>query len=70
MTPTAFRDWRLRNDLTQAGAGELLGYSERWIRAWESGFEAPGKPAIIPKAVCLACWAIENGIEDWDGHLE
>lgn len=68
MTPATFRDWRLRNDLTQAGAAKLLGYSERWIRAWESGFEAPNKPAVIPRAVRLACWAIENGIEDWDGH--
>jgi len=68
MTPATFRDWRLRNDLTQAGAAELLGYSERWIRAWESGFEAPGKPVEIPKAVCLACWAIEKGQEEWDGH--
>ena len=68
MTPEAFRDWRLRNDLTQAGAAELLGYSARWIRAWESGFEKPGKPVEIPKAVCLACWAIEQGQEEWDGH--
>ena len=68
MTPAAFRDWRARNDLTQAGAALILGYSERWIRAWESGFEAPGKPAIVPRAVRLACWAIEKGIEDWDGQ--
>ena len=68
MTPQAFRDWRLRNDLTQAGAGELLGYSERQIRNFEKGFEKPGKEVVIPRAVRLACWAIENGIEDWDGH--
>ena len=64
MTPQAFRDWRLRNDLTQRAAATLLGYSERWIRA----FERPDKPAEIPKAVALACWAIEQGIEEWDGH--
>lgn len=68
MTPQAFKDWRLRNDLTQAGAAELLGYSERWIRAWESGLEKPGKPAVVPRAVRLACWAIEKGQEEWDGH--
>ncbi len=68
MIPQAFRDWRLRNDLRQIDAALLLGYSVRWVRAWESGWEAPGKPAVIPRAVRLACWAIENGIEDWDGH--
>ena len=68
MTPAAFKDWRLRNDLTQREAAEILGYSPRWVRAWESGFEAPDKPAIIPRAVCLACWAIEQGQEEWDGH--
>ena len=68
MTPAAFKDWRLRNDLTQRGAAKLLGYSERQIQSFESGFEKPGKPVKIPKAVSLACWAIENGIEEWDGH--
>ncbi len=70
MTPGYFYAWRLRvkGGITQKQAGKLLGYSERWIRAWESGFEAPDKPAVIPRAVRLACWAIENGIEDWDGH--
>ena len=68
MTPQTFRDWRLRNDLSQVEAAKLLGYSERWIRAWESGFEAPDKPAVIPRAVRLACWAIEQGIEEWEGH--
>ena len=68
MTPQAFKDWRLRNDLTQVGAAELLGYSPRQIGSFERGFEAPCKPAIVPRAVRLACWAIEKGIEDWDGH--
>ena len=68
MTPASFRDWRLRNDLTQRGAAELLGYSERQIRNFEKGFEKPGKPAVVPKAVRLACWAIEQGQEEWEGH--
>ena len=68
MTPESFRNWRLRNDLTQTAAAEILGYSPRQIRYYEAGFDHRRNEAKIPKAVCLACWAIEQGQEDWDGH--
>ena len=68
MTPAAFKDWRLRNDLTQIGAAELLGLHERTVRAYEKGVNWRGDKAEVPKAVCLACWAIEKGQEEWDGH--
>lgn len=70
MTPAAFRNWRLRNDLTQTVAAELLGYSPRQIRYYEAGIDQLGNETVIPRAVRLACWAIENGIEDWDGHAD
>lgn len=68
MTPSAFKNWRLRNDLTQRGAAELLGRTERQIRYYEAGIDQRGNEAKVPRAIRLACWAIEQGIEDWDGH--
>ena len=68
MTPIAFHNWRLRNDLTQTGAAKLLGLHEKTIRTYEKGVNWRGVEAPIPRAVYLACWAIEQGKEDWDGH--
>ena len=67
MTPQAFRNWRSRLGISQREAGELLNRSERCIQAYEAGFEVQGLPRPIPKEIRLAMWAIENGIEDWDG---
>ncbi len=68
MSPAAFKNWRLRNDLTQCEAAELLDLHEKTIRTYEKGVNWRGIEAKIPKAVCLACWAIEQGQEEWDGH--
>ena len=72
MKPEAFRDWRSRNDLTQREAAELLGKSPRQIRYYEAGTDQRGNKATIPRAVWLACWAIDClttwGQEEWNVH--
>ena len=63
MKPKAFRDWRSRLGITQAGAGRLLGKTERMIRYYETGVKEHGETIEIPKAIRLACWALEHGPE-------
>jgi len=55
-----FKAWRSRLGITQAGAAELLGKHERTIQLWERGVNQRGKRVEIPRAVKLACRAIEQ----------
>ena len=66
MTPEAFRNWRKRMGLKQKDAADLLGLKKRVIQYYEKG-SRDGKKVEIPKTVRLACHALSNGIEDYDG---
>ncbi|MEM1287724.1 MAG: helix-turn-helix transcriptional regulator [Pseudomonadota bacterium] len=67
MSADAFRDWRKRLGLKQKDAAELLGLKKRMIQYYETG-KRSGKDVAIPKSIRLACYALENGIGDFDGE--
>lgn len=62
MTPGDFYAWRLRvrGGITQREAARLLGKTTRMIRYYEAGVKGDGSIIEVPKAVILACWAIEQ----------
>lgn len=66
MSPDSFFKWRKTLGLKQKEAAELLGLQKRMIQYYEKG-SRDGKPVAIPKSVRLACYALEQGIEDFDG---
>lgn len=66
MTPKAFKHWRKSLKLSQKEAAAALGLKHRIVQYYEKG-ERDGKPITIPKSVRLACWALTQGIEDFDG---
>jgi transcriptional regulator with XRE-family HTH domain len=67
MTPAQFRAWRKSLALKQKDAAELLGVKKRIIQYYETG-ERDGKAVEIPKYVRLSCFAISQGIVDFDGE--
>jgi len=67
MDAETFRAWRQRQGLTQDEAARHLGLKRRMIQYYERG-ERSGRQVPIPKHVRLACWAISQGIRDFDGH--
>jgi len=66
MTPAQFRAWRKSQGLRQKEAADLLGLKKRMIQYYEKG-ERDGKKVSIPKTVRLACYALTQGIADFDG---
>ena len=66
MTPEQFRTWRKNLGLKQKDAADLLGLKKRMIQYYERG-KRDGKPVKIPKTVRLACYAVAQGIHDYDG---
>jgi transcriptional regulator with XRE-family HTH domain len=68
MTPEQFRQWRKGLGLKQKDAAERLGLKKRVIQYYENG-KRDGKKVEIPKAIELACYAIANGVDDYDGDI-
>ncbi len=66
MTSSEFRAWRKAQGLRQKEAADLLGLKKRMIQYYEKG-ERDGKKVAIPKTVRLACYALTQGIADFDG---
>lgn len=62
MNSKQFRVWRRRLDLNQAEAGRRLGLSSRTIQLYEAGAWP------VPRAVALACAALELGLSAYDGE--
>jgi hypothetical protein len=56
-------------DFSQKEAAEALGLKRRVVQYYEKG-ERDGKPIDIPKTVRLACFALTEGTEDYDGPPE
>lgn len=68
MTPAQFRAWRKGLGLKQKGAADLLGLKKRMIQYYETGVR-DGKKVKIPKTVRLACFALVQGVIDFDGAV-
>ncbi|MCF8481823.1 MAG: helix-turn-helix transcriptional regulator [Rhodospirillum sp.] len=66
MTPNAFKQWRKRLGLSQKEAAEVLGLKRRVVQYYEKG-ERDGEKVTIPKAVRLACWALLQGVTEYQG---
>lgn len=67
MSAGQFREWRRTLGLKQKEAAELLGLKKRMIQYYEKG-NRDGRPVDIPKSIRLACYALSNGIRDFDGR--
>ena len=67
MTSSQFRVWRKEQGLRQKEAADLLGLKKRMIQYYEKG-ERDGKSVAIPKSVRLACYALDDGVVDFDGE--
>lgn len=67
MTPDQFRAWRKSLGLKQKEIADLLGLKKRMIQYYEKG-ERDGKAVEIPKTVRLACYALMQGVVDFDGN--
>ena len=66
MTPQQFKAWRKAMGLKQKEAAERLGLKKRVIQYYEHG-RRDGKKVDVPKAVELACYAIAEGVGEYDG---
>lgn len=67
MGPKEFRHWRKSLGLKQKEAAAMLGLKKRMIQYYEKG-ERDGKTIVIPKYIRLACYAVGEGITDFDGE--
>ena len=67
MNPAHFRAWRKAQGWKQKEAAERLGLKKRMIKYYETG-ERDGKKVRIPKSVRLACYALSQGVADFDGE--
>ncbi len=67
MNSRQFKRWRKSLGLKQHDAAELLGLKKRMIQYYEKG-DRDGRKVEIPKSVRLACYAISQGIHDFDGE--
>ena len=66
MSPVEFRTWRKAMGFKQKEAADVLGLKKRMIQYYEKG-ERDGKNVEIPKTVRLACYAVMQGVGDFDG---
>ncbi|MEM9170103.1 MAG: helix-turn-helix transcriptional regulator [Pseudomonadota bacterium] len=66
MEPSDFRKWRKELKLSQKDAAHALGLKRRMIQYYEKG-ERDGDRVTIPRSVRLACYAIAQGVEDYNG---
>lgn len=66
MEPGDFKKWRKTLKLSQKEAAHALGLKRRMIQYYEKG-EREGEKVIIPLAVRLACYAIAQGVADYNG---
>ena len=67
MNAERFKAWRKGLKLKQKDAADLLGLKKRMIQYYEKGHR-DGKAVEIPKSIRLACFAISEGIVDFDGR--
>ena len=67
MSSDQFRSWRKALGLKQKEAAEALGLKKRMIQYYETGARG-AKKVDIPKSVRLACYALAQGVRDFDGE--
>ena len=66
MEPGDFKKWRKSLKLSQKEAAHALGLKRRMIQYYEKG-EREGEKVQIPLSVRLACYAVSQGVADYNG---
>ena len=66
MRPEDFKRWRKVLKLSQKDAADALGLKRRVVQYYEKG-ERDGEKVKIPKYVRLACFALAEGVKDYEG---
>ncbi len=66
MAPEDFKRWRKALKLSQKDAADALGLKRRVVQYYEKG-ERDGEKVKIPLYVRLACYALAEGVRDYDG---
>lgn len=66
MSPGQFKRWRKQMGLSQKDAADALGLKRRVLQYYEKG-ERDGKKVQIPRSISLACYALSQGVEEFDG---
>ena len=67
MSAEACRAWRVAAGLTQSEAADRLGLKRRMVQYYEKGARG-AHPVVVPRSVRLACYAIGQGVADFDGR--
>jgi transcriptional regulator with XRE-family HTH domain len=67
MSAQQLKTWRKARGLKQRELATLLGMKRRAIQYYEKG-ERDGRPVEVPTYVRLACWALHDGVIDFDGQ--
>ncbi len=66
MKPAEFKRWRKQLGLSQKDAAQILGIKRRVVQYYEKG-ERDGKEVLIPKSIALACYAVSQGVVNYNG---
>ena len=66
MGPAEFKKWRKAIGFSQKAAADALGLKRRMIQYYEKG-ERNGDPVNVPLSVRLACYALMQGVADYNG---
>jgi transcriptional regulator with XRE-family HTH domain len=66
MDADQFKAWRKAMKFKQKDAADVLGIKKRMVQYYEKGHR-DGRPVQIPKSIRLACYAISQGVHDFDG---
>ena len=69
MDEKEFKRWRKSLGMSQKEAAKALGLKPRIIQYYEKG-ERDGEKVKVPLSIRLACYALTQGIEDYDGPGE
>lgn len=66
MKSVDFKRWRKNLGFSQKDAAHALGIKRRVIQYYEKG-ERDGKKVDIPLYIRLACYALQEGVTDFEG---
>ncbi len=69
MNEKEFKSWRKSLGMSQKDAAKALGLKPRIIQYYEKG-ERNGEKVKVPRSIRLACYALSQGVTDYNGPKE
>jgi DNA-binding XRE family transcriptional regulator len=69
MDEREFKRWRKSLGMSQKDAAKALGLKPRIIQYYEKG-ERDGEKVKVPRSIRLACYALAQGVTDYNGPNE